>query len=161
MVEHSTLNRRVQGSSPWQSTKKRPSWSFLLPRGLGKDFNLCHHVLYMANPGPNKLYLNPQTNLSPYRSRSEPKPNEARVARPFASNLSACPLITFPWQSTKKKTVLVFFIAWGSAKIDKSLPLLRKANPGQVQVTNFQFEPFGICLPLGMRQHNTKNLTMT
>ncbi len=45
-----------------------------------------------------------------------------------------------PWQSTKKKTISVFFYCRRPAKIVKSLPLLRLANPGQVQVANFRLE---------------------
>ena len=86
-------------------------------------------MLRMASPGPNKLYINPQTNLSPYRSRSEPKPNEVRVARPFASNPSACSLITSPRQSTKKDHS-VFFYAWGLAKISSFATMLRMTSPG-------------------------------
>ena len=57
-----------------------------------------------------------------------------------------------PGSPPKKRPSWSFFLLPGAQqRLTKSLPLLRKANPGQVQVTNFQFEPFGICLPLGMR----------
>ena len=105
-------------------------------------------MFHMANPGPNKLYINPQTNLSPYRSRSEPKPNEVRVARPFASNLSACPLITSPWQSTKKDHS-VFFLCLGLGKdfiLCHHAPHARTPDKSRSQTFNLSHSAFA-CLP--------------
>ena len=86
---------------------------FFLCRWLAKiDKSLP--LLSMADPVPNKLYLNPQTNLSSYMSRSEPKPCEARAARPFASNPSACSLITHPSSvhQKKKQAKTYFFLSF-------------------------------------------------
>ena len=124
------LNRRVRGSSPRQSTNLDHHGLFLLPRALQRLINLC----------PCSAWRTPDKSRSQTFSLSHSA---------FAC-LPACASYTVPPAVHQTRPSWSFFIAEDFTKIDKSLPMFHMANPGQVQVTNFQFEPFGICLPPSM-----------
>ena len=109
---------RVPGSPP---KKKTISVFFLLPETLQRLSNLCP---CSARRTPNKS-----------RSQTFSLGHSASACLPACASYCASPAVhqTRPYRS--------FFIAGDFAKIKKkSLPLLRMANPGQVQVANFRLE---------------------
>ncbi len=138
LVEQLTLNQWVQGSSPCWSTKKSPLGLFFLLAGTCKVKLLTLRILRMPNPA-----LRPGRKLSVWAIRHLLASRQA-------------PHTTRPCWSTKKSPLGLFFLLAGTCKVKLlTLRILRMPNPGQVQVANFQFGPFGNSLPNRQTPHTT------